>query len=94
MCLSIDTGNLDGNVIDIGGFQSFQIMPVAMIGFLVAQDYLAQQIDILACFLPVTILQMMCERRTFPGNNDRCRIFAQTPFDDGYGNKIEVSPQQ
>ena len=93
MGLRINAGYLDGNIVDVGCFQCFQIVVVAVVGLSVAQYYLAQQVDVLSYLLLEPFGQMFRQLGPRFVQDDFGGIHAETLLYNRYGNEVEMMPE-
>ena len=87
--LRIDTGNLDGDIVDVWFLQGLQIRIVALVGLAVAQHHFTQQVDVLTDVLLESCGQMLCQAGTCGIDDDTTGVPAQAPLDDGHCCPIE-----
>ena len=90
VCLGVDTRNLHRDIVDVRFLKSLEIAVVALVGFLVSEHHLTEQVDVLANLLVETCGKVIGEVRTCSVDDDARGVHAKALLDDGYGNGIEI----
>ena len=90
MRLGVDAGYLDGDVVDVGSFECFEVVLIAVVGFSVAQYDFAQKIYVLAYLLLEAFGKVFRQLRARFIEDHFGGVHAEALLYNRYGDEVEV----